>query len=439
MPRCSRRWRWSSAPRRASCSTRWAARGCRRLGTAALEALARAPGTRLELYLGERRVWRFRLGDGAVELADAGDAAATLERTRRVHAALARGAAPAREDLDALGRDLLGGLDGVSGTLEIAPDGRLRYLPFELLAPPGGAPLIERADVAYLPSLSAAPAARRAERAWSFAGFAAVPAPAPAAGGPVTAARLLASRFALAPLPATAGEVEAAAARLPPPARIAFGAEATEAELRRLSAQGIGVLHFAAHALVDERLEPGAAILLASAGDDDGLLTAAEIAALPLDADLAVLAACQSALGSSADGRALSSLTGAFLAAGAGGVVASLWEVGDAATSAFMEQFYFGLGRGRSPAAALAGAKRRLRADPRWSEPSIWAAFVLVGNPPPVTSRWRGAGPPLAAAVALAALAIAAALYRAGSRRSSAASEAASSPPAASTATTRTR
>ena len=415
-------------------------RGLAPLDAAGLERLARRPGTRLEFYAGERRLWRFRLGDDRVELADVGEVAPLLGRAGRVRGALARGAVPAAQDLEALGAALLGGLGPLAGGVEIAADGRLRYLPFELLAPAGGgAPLVESAEVAYLPSLSAAPAARRPQRAWAFAGFGAVPPPAAEGARPLTASGLLASRFALPALPAAARELAAAAAALPEPAHLALGDQANEAELRRRAEEGARVLHFATHAVVDERLEAGGAIFLAPAGADDGLLTAAEIAELPLAADLAVLASCQSALGSSADGRALSTLTGAFLAAGAGGVVASLWEVGDAASAALMEQFYFGLGRGRSPAAALAAAKRRLRGDPRWSDPSIWAAFVLVGNPAPVASAWRARVPVLAAAGALLALVATVALYRAGSRRSSAGSEAASSRPPASSATTRTR
>jgi len=408
------------------------------LGTEALDRLAGAPGTALELFVGERRIWRFRLGGGALALADAGDAQTTLACALRVRSALARGAVPSRDDLDALGRDLLGGLEDVAGPLRIAPDGRLRYLPFELLAPPGRPPLVERAEIVYLPSLSAAPAPRPRPRAWSFVGFGAPP-PAPRGAAPLTAGRLLADRFALAPLPAAARELAAAAGRLPPPRHVALDRAANEAELRRLAKEGTRVLHFATHAVVDEQLEAGAAVFLAPTETDDGLLTPAEIASLPLDADLAVLAACRSALGSATDGRALSGLTGAFLAAGAGGVVATLWEVGDAATAAFMEQFYFGLGRGRAPAVALAEAKRRLRADPDWADASLWAAFVLVGDPPPVAPAGRRFLPALGIAGAALALAVAGALYRAGSRRRSAASEAASSRPAASNAETRTR
>ena len=100
-----------------------------------------------------------------------------------------------------------------------------------------------------------------------------------------------------------------------------------------------------------------------------------------------MLAACRTALGPGEDGRALASLTGSFLAAGSRGVVATLWDVNDAATATFMEQFYWHLGRGLTPAEALRETKRRLRADPRWSRPALWAGYVLIGNPPAVAER----------------------------------------------------
>jgi hypothetical protein len=61
--------------------------------------------------------------------------------------------------------------------------------------------------------------------------------------------------------------------------------------------------------------------------------------------------------------------------------------VGDAETAAFMEQFYWELGRGLAPAEALREAKRRLRIDPRWGRPDLWAGYVLIGDAPPVVPR----------------------------------------------------
>ena len=48
--------------------------------------------------------------------------------------------------------------------------------------------------------------------------------------------------------------------------------------------------------------------------------------------------------------------------------------------------------------------KRRLRADPRWRKPALWAGYVLIGDPPAVAERrlpwgWIGLAALAAAAI----------------------------------------
>ncbi|HYO15006.1 MAG TPA: CHAT domain-containing protein, partial [Thermoanaerobaculia bacterium] len=170
--------------------------------------------------------------------------------------------------------------------------------------------------------------------------------------------------------------------------RLFTGGNSTEQAFRKAMASGARVVHFATHTVVDEGLGGGAAILLSSAGEDDGLLRPREIAELHGRTGLAVLAACRTALGSGGeDGRALASLTGSFLAGGSSAVVATLWDVGDTATAAFMEQLYAQLAKGLPPDEALRRAKLRVRADPRWKRPTLWAGYVLVGDAEPVAPR----------------------------------------------------
>ena len=425
------------------------------------KALARAGSPTepvLELFIAEGNLYLWRLGtaDAAgskIQLFDLGPSAPLLLRVRRVHRELAAGRSPEAADLAALSVALLGPLGGLEGVsrLRIAPDGELRYLPFELLPIPGtNAPLIEKIAVSYLPSATVALAlaarpASRPERA--FLGFGAPRLPDPIAPGNSAPAMsspmaLLAARFSLQPLPGAAREIQEVAPLLtgrPGDAESSFlGARATEAAFRSQSGRGARVLHFATHTVLDERAGRGAAILLTPAGEDDGLLDPAEIAARPVHADLAVLSACSTALGGDARGRgagALSSLSGAFLAAGVSGVVASLWDVGDQATAVFMGQFYAQLARGLSPAEALAATKRRLLATPGWDRPEVWSAFVLVGEPPlvvPWGAPWLGAGTVVLAI--LAVLALGAAAVSAARRRTrgpSPASPASPPPPSA--------
>jgi CHAT domain-containing protein len=147
-------------------------------------------------------------------------------------------------------------------------------------------------------------------------------------------------------------------------------------------------------------------LALAPGGGEDGFVTPSDLAALDLDADLVVLSACRTAGGVFVRGEGVEGLTAPLLEAGARGVVASLWQVGDRNTAAFVEAFYKELAGGATTGDALTAAKRgALR---RGQLPASWAAFTLVGDPTvriPLrapASRWW-------ALATLAALALAAA------------------------------
>ena len=74
-------------------------------------------------------------------------------------------------------------------------------------------------------------------------------------------------------------------------------------------------------------------------------------------------------------------LTRGFMYAGASRVVASLWQVDDAATAQLMGTFYKAMLKdGLRPAAALRQAQMELRKQKRWQHPYYWAAFTLQGE-----------------------------------------------------------
>lgn len=411
-----------------------------RANSALLTRLEALPEPVLEYFTAEGRQYLWRVGGRAnlpkapgIELFDLGASAPLRLLVRRVHRDLAAGHAPAARDLAALGTALLGPLGDLTSVehLRIAPDGELRYLPFELLALPGeSTPMIGRIAVSYLPSAAVglALADRKVARSKRpFLGFGAPLSAVDANRKATSPAALLAARFALRSLPGAAREIamlEPILTGTPSTANSVFlGARATEAAFRARSAEGARVLHFATHTVLDERAGRGAAILLTPSGADDGLLGPAEIAARPVRADLAVLSACSTALDGGRGTGALSSLSGAFLAAGASGVIASLWDVGDQATAAVMGQFYAQLALGLPPAEALAATKRRLLASPGWNRPEVWSAFVLIGEPPPVVPSWPprpgrgfGAGLAIIGAIAVGALGVLAAISAARRR-----------------------
>lgn len=200
-------------------------------------------------------------------------------------------------------------------------------------------------------------------------------------------------------------------------ATVFVGADATEAHLRA-AAGDADFLHFGTHgiSLADDCNTPGdaliatrglelaadtplddsapalapAALLLAPGdpadSDNDGMLTAVEIAALDLShTRWAVLAACATAAGSTHRYEGLFGLARAFRLAGVHTVLTSLWQVDDAATAEWTQALYSArIERGLDTAASMAAAQRTVltarRARGDSTHPYYWAAFIASGD-----------------------------------------------------------
>lgn len=329
---------------------------------------------------------------------------------------------------DDLLRDALTDLPTEIDSLILVPDGVLHLLPFGLLRPhPQDDPLAEHFRLSEVPSATlwrrwrqqpaAAPAAaliladpafgvadegsganRRdplaaGDRAWAFE----------------TGARL-------GRLPYAAEEGRALLRRLGGlPNRLLLGKEATEGSLEKAPLGELGILHLAAHALVDEQRPQRSAVLLAAGGpDEDGLLQPREIAGLQLAGKLVVLSACETGSGRVLAGEGVQSLARAFFRAGARAVVASLWRLRDTEAAAFFDSFYGSLAEGDSVAEALTAAQRQ-----RWREgapAAAWAGVVVLGDGDlvpvpggvpqtwPHQLSWSAAGALAAALLALGAM-----------------------------------
>jgi len=153
-----------------------------------------------------------------------------------------------------------------------------------------------------------------------------------------------------------------------------------------------GIVHFATHTLVNSAHPELSGIVLSLVDErgraQDGFVRVHEIYNLRLGADLVVLSGCQTALGQDIRGEGLIGLTRGFMYAGVPRVVASLWNVKDAATSELMQRFYRGLLQKKlRPAAALRAAQISMLQEPRWAAPYQWAGFVLQGLPMPMSGQ----------------------------------------------------
>ncbi len=144
--------------------------------------------------------------------------------------------------------------------------------------------------------------------------------------------------------------------------------DALRAELGRCS-----LLHLATHALFRHDNPLFSWIRLA-----DGRLSVADLYEITLPCrPLVVLSACETGRGQPRGGGLLGMGRG-FLAAGAAGIVVSLWKIEDQASAQVMTDFYTALQADPAldPAAALCQAQRHACA--RGEHPRIWASFIFI-------------------------------------------------------------
>jgi hypothetical protein len=236
--------------------------------------------------------------------------------------------------------------DGCS-LIYLIPHGPLNHYPLH-------AALIDLAPVVYLPAASMIPTPRPGPQRWR-----------PLVFGNMTGDLGGAER-----------EAEEVAERLDTTPYL--GREATLERLRRELPRA-NLVHIAGHGFFDPS-EP----LTSGIPFPDGILTVRHVYDLELDDCLVILSGCVTGLGEDRPGEGFSSLVGAFFAAGARGLLVSLWEVDDIATTEFMVGLYEGLVGGVSLPAAIQGSYRRLRDDAERQHPDTapfyWAPFKPVGD-----------------------------------------------------------
>ncbi len=399
----------------------------RPLPLAELSKLLKPGEALLSLLTTRDAIYVFLVRDGTVQAHRAAVTAAALDKTvRELRQGLDLADGQVRAfDVAAAHRlyaDLLapvtGGLQGATHLI-VVPSGPLLSLPLGLLvtrptqAPPGPP---EKADyrqvpflgrqlpISVLPSTGSLKSLRavagRSKGAQPFIGFG-DPAFAGAPGdtrnltalgnlcrdGGLVDAELVRG---LPRLRESAGELRQIARTLKAPeSEVILGAQATEKRVRGTDLSQYRVVAFATHGLLPGELkckgEPALALTppATATADEDGLLDAAEVAQLKLDADWVVLSACNTA---APDGRlggqSLSGLARAFFYAGARSLLVSHWAVASQPTVLLTTSLFDAYTRdgtvGR--AAALRAAQAKLLADQATSHPSFWAPFVLVGD-----------------------------------------------------------
>ena len=169
--------------------------------------------------------------------------------------------------------------------------------------------------------------------------------------------------------------------------------KATEQAFLALSDSKVNLLHIATHGayLAKGKVSDAESMsqsILALAGANlgnegtktDGYLTAADVAKMNLrNCNLAVLSACETALGKMGDDGVFGLQRG-FKNAGVHTLLMSLRQVDDRATTELMIQFYKYLMEGSTPNESLRKAQQYLREN-GFDKPEYWASFIILdGN-----------------------------------------------------------
>jgi CHAT domain-containing protein len=178
----------------------------------------------------------------------------------------------------------------------------------------------------------------------------------------------------LDPLPGAEAEARSIASLLNTQA--ITGAQGTKAAIVQKMPQA-SIIHLATHGLLDNLRGLASAIALAPSGTDDGLLTAAEILDMKLQASLVVLSACNTGEGK-ITGDGVIGLSRSLISAGVPSVIVSLWAIPDAPTAFLMKEFYQNLQKNPNKAQALRQAM--LTTMKTHLQPRDWAAFTLIGE-----------------------------------------------------------
>ncbi len=295
--------------------------------------------------------------------------------------------------------------------INVAPSGTLLSIPFgALLTGPATADafdkapfLIRKMTVSHVPSVASfvnlRQSAKTAQAPEPWFGMGDYRAPtlhqALASFPPETCGQSARELADLPPLPGSQRELAVASKLLGATAGDEMlGVNFTAKNVRAAPLKNYRVLHFATHAVLPGELrcqsEPAVLTSTPEGAPDasGGLLTASQIAQLDLNAELVILAACNTGGDAAAGaGESLSGLARSFFFAGARSLLVTHWDANDASTTYLTALFLASLqaSPASGPAAALASAQRRMLdeatgANAAAGHPFYWAVVALIGG-----------------------------------------------------------
>lgn len=173
--------------------------------------------------------------------------------------------------------------------------------------------------------------------------------------------------------------------------------DATEEAFKASTTLDYTLIHLGTHGIIDDNSPLMSRLILAKSPMDsieDGYLHSYEIFNQEINANLAVLAACNTgSTVTSLSGEGIQSMAHSFTYAGCPSLLVSLWNIDEKSSAEILQGFYTYLKKGFRKSEALRKAKLDfLRSDsPARLSPQYWAGIVVLGNDAPLfeASNWQ--------------------------------------------------
>ena len=142
------------------------------------------------------------------------------------------------------------------------------------------------------------------------------------------------------------------------------------------------LLHLSTHARANDNFGDYSYLVFQDGAnvEEDPFLYVRELYKMRLNAEMVVLSACEAGIGELQRGEGIISLARGFTYAGAKSIVTSLWSVEEKPTERLLHHFYQGIKKGLRKEKAMQQAKLAyLQSEPN-PEPFFWASFVVIGD-----------------------------------------------------------
>ena len=160
--------------------------------------------------------------------------------------------------------------------------------------------------------------------------------------------------------------------------KVVTGSQAVPAAYRDSQPAKYRYIHFDTHGLNSDLSPLDSAIVLSAGPDKEYKLYARKIKDIPIHAELVTISACYGAGTRVYRAEGTIGLGWAFLRAGAHQVIAATWQIDDALTAKFMDDFYGELSQGKPAVDALHDAKLHMLHSTSFERhPYYWASLQL--------------------------------------------------------------